>query len=95
MTRDEVLTKLRALKPTLERRYGITRLRLFGSHARDEARPDSDVDLVVDLRQPLGLQFFGIEQDIAQYLGVKVDVATPNGLHRLIRNRALAEAVDV
>ena len=55
MTRDEVLTKLRALKPELEREYGITRLRLFGSHARDEAKDDSDIDLIVDLGRPLGL----------------------------------------
>lgn len=95
MTRDEVLAKLRALKPRLHADYGVTRLRLFGSHARDEARPDSDVDLIVDLAEPLGLDFFGIEHDIAERLGLKVDVATPNGLHRLIRERALAEAVDV
>ncbi len=95
MTRDEVLAKLRTLKPRLKAEYGVTRLRLFGSHARNEARPDSDIDLIVDLERPLGLKFFGIEHDLAERLGVKVDVATPNGLHRLIRARALAEAVDV
>ena len=95
MTRDEVLSKLRALKPLLEVGYGVTRLRLFGSHARDEARPESDVDLIVDLGRPLGLDFFGLEIELSERLGAKVDLATPNGLHRLIKERVLAEAVDV
>lgn len=95
MTRDDVLAKLRALKPRLEADYGVTRLRLFGSHARDEAREGSDIDLIVDLKQPLGLDFFGMELELAERLGAKVDLATPNGLHRLIKDRALAEAVDV
>ena len=95
MTRDEVLTKLRALKPELEREYGITRLRLFGSHARDEAKDDSDIDLIVDRGRPLGLDFFGMEIELAERLGRPVDLATPNALHRVIREQVLAEAVDV
>ncbi|MFN9251050.1 MAG: nucleotidyltransferase family protein [Brevundimonas sp.] len=52
MTREELLTRLRELKPWLEEQ-GIVNLRLFGSYARDEAGPDSDVDLLVDLSRPL------------------------------------------
>jgi predicted nucleotidyltransferase len=95
VTRDEVLAKLRQLKPWLEADYGVKRLRLFGSHARGEGRPASDIDLIVDLERPLGLAFFGMESDLADRLGVRVDVTTPNGLHRVIRERVLAEAVDV
>jgi uncharacterized protein len=95
MTRDEILAELRALKPALEREYGITRLRLFGSHARDEANEDSDVDLIVDLGRPLGLDFFGMELELAKRLGRKVDLATPGALHKVIKDRVLAEAVDV
>jgi predicted nucleotidyltransferase len=95
MTRDELLGKLRAIKPELEKEYGIKRLRLFGSHARDEARDDSDIDLIVDLGRPLGLDFFGMERELAERLGRKVDLATPNALHRIIKDRVLVEAVDV
>ena len=56
MTRDELLTKLRELKPWLEEQ-GIVNVRLFGSYARDDARPDSDVDLIVELSKPLGFRF--------------------------------------
>jgi hypothetical protein len=95
MTRDDVLTELRMLKPALERDYGITRMRLFGSHARGEGRADSDIDLIVDLGRPLGLDFFGLEIELSEKLGAAVDLATPAGLHRVIRDRVLAEAVDV
>lgn len=95
MTRDEVLAKLRAIKPDLEKEYGIKRLRLFGSHARNEAGDESDIDLIVDLGRPLGLDFFGLEMELAERLGRKVDLATPGALHRVIKDRVLAEAIDV
>lgn len=61
MTRDELLEKLRELKPWLEAQ-GIVDVRLFGSYARDEAGPDSDVDLLVETARPMGLEFLTIER---------------------------------
>ncbi|HEV7353828.1 MAG TPA: nucleotidyltransferase family protein [Brevundimonas sp.] len=88
MTRDELLTRLRELKPWLEEQ-GIVNLRLFGSYARDEAGPDSDVDLLVDLSKPLGLRFYSLAEDIQDSLGLSVDLLTSNGL----RNPHLKAAV--
>ena len=65
MTRAELLQKLRDLKPWLAEQ-GIVNVRLFGSYARDEAGPDSDVDLLVDIAKPLGFRFFGIERELAE-----------------------------
>jgi uncharacterized protein len=94
VTRDEVLAKLRALKPWLESQ-GIGRVRLFGSHARDEARPDSDIDLIVELTRSMGLDFFRIEDELSEKLGAKVEMSTLDGLHnRIIRRNALADAID-
>jgi hypothetical protein len=93
MSRDEVLVKLRALKPWLEEQ-GIARVRLFGSYARDEARPDSDVDLIVEITKPLGLRFFGIERELSEKLGAHVELSTESSLHRIVLREALAEAVD-
>jgi predicted nucleotidyltransferase len=80
VTKAEALTRLRAREEDL-RRLGITRLALFGSTARDEARPDSDVDLVAsidyDAVRALGpFGFFGIEGKIEDMLGAKVDFMT-------------------
>jgi hypothetical protein len=94
MTRDELLTKLRELKPWLEEQ-GIVNMRLFGSYARDEAGPDSDVDLLVDLSKPLGFRFFGVERELGQRLGVPVEMGTEDSMHRLVRQSATREAVLV
>lgn len=62
MNRDTVLALLRAHLPVLRERYGVQRLRLFGSFARDAARDDSDVDVLVDFGQPPNAdRFFGVQ----------------------------------
>lgn len=94
MRRDEILAKLRALKPWLSQQ-GIARVRLFGSHARGEARADSDIDLLVELSRPLGLDQFRIEDELSAKLGARVQMVTDAALtNRIIRQHALAEAID-
>ncbi|MBI0476138.1 DNA polymerase III subunit beta [Sphingomonas sp. MA1305] len=80
MTRAEALQRLRAREQEL-RALGIVHLSLFGSTARDEARQDSDVDLVAtidyDAVRRLGpFGFFGIEGRIAEMIGAPVDFMT-------------------
>lgn len=94
MTREDVLIKLRALKPWLEKQ-GIVRVRLFGSYARDEASPDSDIDLLVETNKALGLHHFRIERELGEKLGAKVQIVTDAALtNRIVRRHALAEAID-
>ena len=86
-TREETLKRLRAMEPELRGR-GIISLYLFGSVARDEARPDSDIDLFCDLdpKAKLGtFAFLAIADRLIEAMGRKVDLATRSGLHRLIR----------
>ena len=95
MTRDELLIKLRELKPWLEEQ-GIVNVRLFGSYARDEAGPDSDVDLLVDLVKPMGFRFFGIEEDLTEQVGTKVEMVTNAALRNpYIRRTAERDALVV
>jgi predicted nucleotidyltransferase len=94
MNRAELLEKLRELKPWLEEQ-GIGNPRLYGSFARDEAGPDSDVDLIVDIVKPLGWEFFGIERQLGERLGRVVEMATLDAMHRLVRAKAISEAVVV
>lgn len=94
MTRDELLAKLRELKPWLEEQ-GIVNVRLFGSYARDEAGPDSDVDLLVDIAKPMGWEFFGIESQLTERLGLPVEMGTERSMHRLLRQRVVPEIVHV
>jgi len=94
MTRDEMLAKLRELKPWLAEQ-GVADVRLYGSFARDEAGPESDVDLMVEITKPLGFRFFGIERELGERLGRQVEMATADAMHRLVLRKALAEAVVV
>ena len=75
------------------RRNGIARLRMFGSAARGEDRPDSDVDLIADFETPVGFfELIRAEDDLASFFGRPVDLLTEGGLSRFIRDRVLESA---
>lgn len=96
MKRDELLARLRELKPWFED-HGIIRVRVFGSHARDEAGPDSDVDLLVEFAEgsaPDLFSFSGIRLELEKRLGRPVDLMTPRGLSPRIAHRIQDSLVD-
>jgi predicted nucleotidyltransferase len=73
---------------------GAASLSLFGSVARDEAGPDSDVDILIELGSPMGLFELGrIQIRLEEILGQRVDLVMPEGLRPRLRARVLAEAV--
>jgi hypothetical protein len=77
------------------RRRHIRKLSLFGSTLRGEARPESDVDLLVELEpeQRVGLiQMARIERELSELIGRKVDLRTPADLSRYFRDEVLREA---
>lgn len=93
MDRDEALSLLRAHMDEL-RTLGVQEISIFGSVARGEAGPDSDVDVLVELGPGIGLfRYVDIRDRLSEILGRPVDMATPDGLKPRIRDRILAEAV--
>jgi predicted nucleotidyltransferase len=95
MTRNEILARLARLKPELIARDRIASLAVFGSVARDEARPDSDVDILVEFDEPPGyFGFVDLQQRLSEELGARVDLFTRASLHPALREKILAEAVD-
>jgi predicted nucleotidyltransferase len=77
-------------------RYGVSSVRVFGSAARDEVGPESDVDLLVHLGPELSLlSYIALKQDLEDLLGRPVDVVDESGLHQRIRERVLQEAVPL
>ncbi len=76
------------------RRHHIRKLSLFGSVLRDDFRPDSDVDVLVEFESGHvpGLAFFAMEMELSDILGRKVDLNTPQFVSRYFRSQVQAES---
>ena len=96
MTRDEAMRRLKQSEADLKR-AGVTHLYLFGSTVRDEARPDSDVDLFFDFdREDFGIfDLMDAKALASEILGAKTDLIPRDGLHHVLRRRIEASALQV
>jgi predicted nucleotidyltransferase len=93
---SDVLQSNRVRILALAKRHGVTRVRIFGSMARGDARPDSDVDLLVDVGVNPGPWFpGGLVAELEELLGRRVQVVTEKGLDDLLRDHVLQEAVPL
>ncbi len=80
----------------LATKHGASNVRLFGSVARGEDREDGDVDFLVDMQETSSLfDLIGLQQDMERVIGRKVDVLTPNGINRYLKDRILGEATPL
>ena len=96
MNRDEVLNVLRAHKATLAQRFGVTELALFGSFARNQAKDDSDVDILVRFGKPATSDaYFGTQFYLEDLLGHPGDLVTDKALRAEIRPYVEREIVNV
>jgi len=93
-TLDEVIGQLRRMQPELRRRYPIREIGVFGSYVRGEQTEGSDLDIVVALGEGIGLiELAGLQRDLSDALGVRVDLVMKEALKRGIGQRILSEAV--
>ena len=75
-TRDDILMSLTREKLILTKRYPIHSLALFGSYARGDQGPASDVDVVVDVEPSVGLEFVTLAEELERLLGLPVDLVS-------------------
>ena len=96
MRRDDAIRILREHESQI-RAQGVTRLALFGSTARDQARTDSDVDLLVDYNEDgrSALDFFGLEEFFSELLGAEAELAKRDRLKRFLKDAILVEALEI
>ncbi len=95
LTRTGVIRVLRQQLPTLNTKYGVKRLAIYGSFAKGTAHQKSDVDILVELTRPLGLEFVRLAFDLEEALGRKVDLATFDTLNRQGNSRYTHIAADI
>jgi uncharacterized protein len=86
LSREEVISILRKELPYLRTKYGVKRIFLYGSFAKGQHGEKSDIDILVDLSKPLGLEFVTLADRLEEVLGRKVDVATYNHYKRSFQN---------
>ncbi len=93
MTRDQVIHRLAEARAELAG-LGVRSLDVFGSVARGEAGPSSDVDLLVEFDKPIGLfHFFRVQRRLEEILGCRVDLVMRGAVKPQLRARIFAEAV--
>jgi uncharacterized protein len=96
VTRAHTLQLMAASKPELAKRFGVTRLALFGSTVRDSARADSDVDILVAFDGPATSdRYFGVQFYLEDLLGRSVDLVTEKALRTELRPYIEREAQHV
>jgi len=96
LTREDILQVLRENKERFAEQYGVTKLGLFGSFARDEATEESDVDVCVMIDQPTYSGFSNLREEIMEKTSHSVDlVRVRNSMNVFLKERIEEEAVYV
>ena len=96
MSRDDLLALLTQHKPALQRRFGVTRVALFGSRAREQDREGSDVDVLVAFDGPAtSARYFGVQFYLEDLLDSPIDLVTETALRTELRSFVERDAIHV
>ena len=77
---SNIQDKIRQVKLQLSEKYHVSSIGLFGSVVRNDFRPESDIDIVVDFSRPIGIEFIDLAEYLEKLLGRKVDLVSRNGI---------------
>jgi hypothetical protein len=81
----EIENKLKELKPVLHRKYFVDKIGYFGSYSRNEQNENSDIDILVSFKKPLGWEFFELQELLENELKIKVDLVSEKALKKQLR----------
>jgi uncharacterized protein len=77
---NEIKNILSANKEYFINKYSVKNIGIFGSYARNEANPDSDIDILIDFEKPIGLEFVTLADELENLLNTKVDLVSVNAI---------------
>jgi len=94
-TKAEIVYKLKEIKSFLEMEYAVSSIGIFGSFSNHTQNEDSDIDILVEFKSPIGWKFFTLELYLQKLLKRKVDLVTKAGLKDQIKDQILKETVFI
>lgn len=93
---DQIINKLKEIKPVIESKYYVKNLEVFGSYIHGEQKKSSDLDILVEFSKTIDLfKYIELENYLSEKLGVKVDLVMKDTLKPRIKDRILNEAIPV
>jgi len=93
MNKDEIMRLMRENYNVLTTEYGVSRIGIFGSMAKGTMTEDSDLDIVVEFKRPIGFKFIRLVEYLENLFGKKVDVITKAGIEN-IRVKEVARSIE-
>jgi hypothetical protein len=91
LTKSDILSKLKELKPSLQKDFAVQEIGLFGSFSDNTFNENSDIDILVELERPIGWKFFTLELYLEQIFNRKIDLVTKNALKDQIKDNILKQ----
>jgi len=93
---QELISKLQSEKASLHEKYKITKPGVFGSYARGEEKPDSDIDMLIEFEDIPGMiEFFGAEEYLEKVLNKKVDLVPEGAIRPELKKRIMSEVIYI
>lgn len=95
-SRDIVLKQLKKIKPELIKKYGVIKIGIFGSFARNEARKDSDIDIVYEIENINGFSIVHIKEELENYFNKSIDIVRyRENMNPYLKERINSESIYV
>ena len=94
-SRENILQRLRTIKPVLQQEFPLRRMALFGSWARNEQTATSDVDILVDVDPSIGLRFVTLAERLESLLERHVDLVSSRAINPRLLRQIQTELIDV
>jgi predicted nucleotidyltransferase len=91
MNQNDIEDKLKSLKPILSDRYSVEKIGYFGSYSLNEQTEESDIDILVDFRKPIGWDFFDLQALLEEELKTKVDLVSIKALKEQLKDSILKQ----